>query len=294
MVRNCRHRYHRSFLFIPFAPDLAGIDPSFHHSHAPRAGWAVAGVSAILVALLFNVPILFFFIIQFALVGVLVGEGLRKKTPVVPLLFVVPLVATLLILALGAAYYNASETTIAEMVKAGGDGIRLAVEENARKYQLDPEELMRYRKAVDDLITFVKVAFPALIFINVLSIVSLNLAFALPIADRLGLDRSHVPPLRELSIPPVWVWGLIISGFIFLLNVPYLKWPGLNAVLIFLMAYLIQGYSILSFFLKRTKLPGIVIGIIYLLFLLHPVLILLLCLAGLFETWFNFRKRASA
>ncbi|MDX1764213.1 MAG: DUF2232 domain-containing protein, partial [bacterium] len=143
------------------------------------------------------------------------------------------------------------------------------------------------------LVAFVKVAFPALIFINTFSMASLNLAVALGLAGRLELDRSHVPPLRFLSMPPFWVWGLIVSGFLYLLNVPYLKWAGLNGALVFLTGYLIQGYGILAFYLKRTGLPGIVVGMVYLLFLLHPVLILLLCFLGLLETWFSFRQRTT-
>ncbi len=261
--------------------------------HGSTMGWAAAGASSLLVALLFNIPILLFFLLQVALVGTLLGEGLRRKVPVVSLLFVVPLVVTLLVIALGAAYYTRSETAILEFARSGSEALRLAVEENARKFQLGPDELIRYRKAVEDLVAFVKVAFPALIFINIFSIASLNLAVAIGLAGRLELDRSHVPPLRLLSIPRGAVWGLIVSGFLYLLKVPYLKWAGLNVALVFLTAYLIQGYGILAFYLKRTGLPGIVIGMIYLLFLLHPVLILLLCFLGLMETWFNFRQRTS-
>lgn len=257
-------------------------------------GWAAAGATSLLVAFLFNIPILLFFLLQVAMVGTLLGEGLRRRFPLVSLLFVVPLIVTLLSLAMGAVYYTQSGTAIVEFAQSGSEALRLAVEENARKFQLGPDELIRYQKAVENLMAFLKVAFPALIFINTFSIASLNLAIALGLANRFQLDRSHVPPLSLLSIPSNWIWGLIVSGFIYLLNVPYLKWVGLNVALFFLTGYLVQGYGILAFYLKRTRLPGVLIGMTYLLFLLHPLLIALLCILGHLETWFNFRQRAAS
>jgi uncharacterized protein YybS (DUF2232 family) len=259
-----------------------------------KMGAAVTALSSICLLLLFHLPVFLLFLAQFAAIGIILGQGLRFRIPLIHLLFTASFVSTLLTLAVGALFLAHAPGTPAEMIQQGSEAARLAFEENAQRFQLDPEELMEYQKSVDTLTGFIKVSFPALLFINAFSIVYLNLLVPLALAGSLGLDRSHVPHLKDISIPFTWVWGLIVSGLLFLLNVPYLKWVGLNLTIIFLLAYLMQGYGILSFYLNRTRLPRIVKGLIYLASVLSIPLIITICGVGLFDTWFNFRKRASA
>jgi uncharacterized protein YybS (DUF2232 family) len=261
--------------------------------HGNRLGLAASITSAVFVLLLFNLPILVLFAFQFALVGILLGEGLRKRVAALPLLFATAFASTALIVLLGAVYLSGSPGGLSGAFQAGAEAARTAFEAQARHYGLDPEELMRYQRAVSGLIDFVKVALPGLIFFNAFTIVYLNLVVSAGLSAPLGLDGSHVAPLREMAVPAAWIWGLILSGLLYLLKVPYLKWVGLNAGLVFLLAYLLQGYAILSFYLHRTRLPGLFKGLIYALFLMHPLLMILLCAVGLFETWIPFRRRAS-
>ncbi len=285
-----------AFLFLAMLPMVLSplflVLTTWHYGNP--MGLAVAALSSALILLLFNVPVLMVFVTQFAVVGILLGDGLRKKVPAVGLLYYTSLVSTLLMIAIGAVYLSHSGMDLTALLDRGGETLRQAVKDNAQQLQLTPEQMMQYERGLAGMIAFVKVAFPALIFMNSFSIVCLNLLLPLNLAEQLRLDRAHVPPLQELTIPFAWVWGLIISGMFYLLKVPYLKWVGLNVALIFLLAYLVQGYGILAFFLQRTRLPKIVKGMVYLAFLLHPTLILLLCGAGLFETWFHFRQRAAA
>ncbi len=261
--------------------------------HGNRLGLFASLMSGVLVLLLFNVPILVLFAVQFALVGILLGEGLRKKAAALPLLFTTAFASTALILLLGAVYLSGAPGGLSGAFQAGAEAARAAFEAQARQYGLDPEELMRYQQAVSRLIHFVKVALPGLIFFNAFTIVYLNLVVSVRLSSPLGLDSSHVVPLREMAVPASWVWGLILSGLFYLLKVPYLRWVGLNAALVLLLAYLLQGYAILSFYLHRTRLPGLLKGLTYTIFLMHPLLMILLCALGLFETWIPFRRRAS-
>ncbi len=285
-----------AFFFLAILPMILSpiflVLTTWRYGHP--LGLTVAALSAALLLLLFNPPVLLVFVTQFAVVGILLGDGLRKKVPALRLIYTTSLVSTLLVIAAGAVYLFYSGMDFSTLLAKGSETLRHAVQENARQLQLTSEQKMQYEQGLTGMIAFVKVAYPALLFMNAFSIVGLNLMAPLYLAKHLGLDRSHVPPLEELTIPFGWVWGLILSGLLYLLKIPYLQWVGLNIALIFLLAYLIQGYGILSFFLQRTRLPRIVKGVIYLAFLLQPTLILLLCGAGLFETWFHFRQRAAA
>ncbi len=256
-----------------------------------RMGLAVAALSTVSVLFLFNLPVATFFFTQFVMVGILLGHGLSRKAPPLSLLFTTTLISTLLVMAAGAVYLYHGPVPFSEMIQQGGEAVKRAFEESVKRLHPDPDELARYRESMIAMLSFVKNAFPALLFINAFSIVYLSLLVPLHYAGRLGLDRSHIPPLKEISIPFVWVWGLILSGPLYLFNVPNLKWVGLNVALIFLLAYLMQGYAILSFYLNKTRLPGIFKGVLYLTCLINVSLMITLCGVGLFDTWFNFRKR---
>lgn len=256
-----------------------------------RLGIAAAGASFLFLLALFPPPTALLFLVQFAAAGLILGEGLRRRTPPLPLLFTATLVPALLMIAAGAVYLLHASLTPAQLLEQGAETLRLAFAENVKRFQLDPEELMRYRHSVEILITFFKTSFPALLFINAFTMVFVNLLLSLRISGRFGLDRSHIPFLREASIPFHWVWALIVSGLLYLLKVPYLKWAGLNAAMVFLLGYLMQGFAILSFHLNRTRLPAAARGLIYLACLMNLPLIVALCGIGLFDTWFDFRKR---
>ncbi len=280
------------FSMIPmiFSPALLVITT---WKYGLRMGTAVAGVVSLFLLMLFHLPVVIFFLTQFALIGILLGEGLRRKRPLLDLLFAISLVSTLLLVAAGATFLLHAPETPSEIMQKGSEILQLALEENARRFQLDSEEMLRYQQSAKSLLAFVKVTFPALLFINAFAIVYLNLLLPLRLSARLGFDRSHIPPLNEFILPFFWIWGLIISGMFYLLKVPYLKWAGLNVALIFLLAYLMQGYAILSFYLNRTRLSTILKGMIYLACLLSVPLIMTLCGVGVFDTWFSFRKRAA-
>jgi hypothetical protein len=245
-------------IFFSMIPMI--LSPSFlvvtTWRHGLRLGLMVTGASSLLLLILFEPPVAILFLAQFAVVGLVVGEGLRRKERPLPLIFAATLIPTVLTIAIGFAYLLHAQATLPEMLRQGADALRLALEENVKRFQLDPAELMQYQKNVEILINFLKRSFPALLFANALTIVCVNLLFSLHLSDRLGLDRSHVFSFKEISIPFHWVWGLIGSGLLYLLKIPYLKWVGLNVAMIYLLGYLIQGYAILAFYLDRTRLPG--------------------------------------
>ncbi len=278
------------FSMIPmiFSPTLLVITT---WKYGLRMGAAVAGATSLFLFMLFHLPVVIFFLMQFAVIGILLGEGLRRKNHLLGLLFTISLVATLLLMAAGGTFLLNVPETLTEIIQKGSETLQLVLEENARRFDLDPEEMLRYQQSANALLAFVKVSFPALLFINAFSIVYLNLLLPLRLSSRLGFDRSHIPPLNEFSVPLFWIWGLIVSGILYLLKVPYLKWAGLNVALVFLMAYLMQGYAILSFYLNRTRLSAILKGTIYLACLLSVPLIVTLCGVGVFDTWFSFRKK---
>ena len=54
--------------------------------------------------------------------------------------------------------------------------------------------------------------------------------------------------------------------------------------------YFCQGLAIMAYYLQMLSMPMIVRGTIYVIALLQPILAALVCLAGVFDMWIDFRR----
>ncbi len=114
------------------------------------------------------------------------------------------------------------------------------------------------------------------------------------VASRFLSSRNHpLPawiPWRFWSTPDVLVWVVIGAGFLTLMPVPFAKILGLNLLFASASVYLLHGLAIVAFFMARWNVPGLFRGVIYGLIFLQQFLSLAVAVAGLFDTWFDFRR----
>lgn len=114
-------------------------------------------------------------------------------------------------------------------------------------------------KQTDELITFYEVAVPSMFMIasfgTAFIIVILNLAFV----KRLGQDVPSFSPFREMKLPAVVVWSYLVVLLIGLFGAPepgstlYLTYVNAAVILRFLL--LLQGLSLVHFYLNEKKSP---------------------------------------
>jgi hypothetical protein len=137
-------------------------------------------------------------------------------------------------------------------------------------------------------------SYPALIFLSILLVALINYYLARYLR---GLNnpeaRREDLPFSSWSIPEQWIWGFILSLFLYLLPEPY-KRTGLNLLLVFGGLYLSQGMAISSSLFQRWRVSSPFKVLLYLLFFSQPFLLLLLALMGLSDVWLNFRKWTNA
>jgi uncharacterized protein YybS (DUF2232 family) len=70
-----------------------------------------------------------------------------------------------------------------------------------------------------------------------------------------------------------------------------LQTAGYNLLVIAGQVYFLQGLAILSVFMDERKWPGMIRGPIYILILIQIYMMIIVAGFGLFDTWFDFRKR---
>ena len=252
---------------------------------------AAAAVPAAALALLAHPAVALVFVVEFALPALLAGRLLARGRGWLQLLGVPAAVSAACLLA-GAALLRAGDPQgVAALVEEARAAVTAMAEENARTLGLDPVERVRYRRSVEAAVDGALRLLPALTLAHALTLLGLNLAAALGLAGRMGLDRAALPPFGTLEIPFAAAWALIAAVAVYLLDPLSLGRAGLNAALILLLAYLVQGLAVLSFLLQRTSLPAAAKAFLYAAVFLNFPLLAAVLAVGLFEPWIQLRRR---
>jgi uncharacterized protein YybS (DUF2232 family) len=90
---------------------------------------------------------------------------------------------------------------------------------------------------------------------------------------------------------PEWlIWLLLATGFGMFVPQPLARLVALNGFVLVSAIYFCQGLAIMAYYLQMLSMPRIVRGTIYVIALLQPVLAALVCLAGVFDMWIDFRR----
>jgi len=90
---------------------------------------------------------------------------------------------------------------------------------------------------------------------------------------------------------PDWVvWFVIAAGALMIVPEDIAKIIGLNALIVLLFLYLLQGLSIVQFFFRKKNIPKYLRGLFYALIVLYQYLLVFIAAIGLFDIWVDFRK----
>jgi uncharacterized protein YybS (DUF2232 family) len=90
---------------------------------------------------------------------------------------------------------------------------------------------------------------------------------------------------------PEWlVWLLLATGFGMFIPLPPAQLAATNGFVLIAAIYFCQGLAIMAYYLQMLAMPRMVRGTIYVIAMLQPVLAALVCLAGIFDLWIDFRR----
>lgn len=86
------------------------------------------------------------------------------------------------------------------------------------------------------------------------------------------------------------VWLLLASGFGLFIPVGPVSDIALNGFICVAAIYFCQGLAIVGFYFHSLAVPAIVRGIIYFVVFAQPVVASIVCIAGVFDMWIDFRR----
>jgi len=280
---------------------MAAIAPGVYLRFQTSLWWPVTAMVLIVVALLF----LFFrtpapaavYFFEFGLSSLVVDELLRRRRVGTELFFAAAGIATLLLVVLLFAVSQSrgvSPMALTEQFLKANIGAVMALYENAG---IDPAQLQSLREAAEGVAAWAGTVFPTLLYVAFFGIQSLGFGAALFFYRRRrgeapALVRDAVP-FSHLQLPSFLVWGLIVSlaGEMFLAPSGALHVLLLNCAGILLFAYLIQGLAIIQFAFEAFAVGRVQRFFFFFFFVAFQFLFILPVLLGIFDIWFDFRRR---
>jgi uncharacterized protein YybS (DUF2232 family) len=132
---------------------------------------------------------------------------------------------------------------------------------------------------------------PALMVISAALITLANLAVFWRISGR--QQRVGYALFGELALwsTPEWlIWILVITGFGLFIPLAPFSTAALNCFVCIAAVYFCQGLAIMAFYFRRLAMPSFARGLVYFITVVQPVLALLVCAAGVFDLWIDFRR----
>jgi uncharacterized protein YybS (DUF2232 family) len=90
---------------------------------------------------------------------------------------------------------------------------------------------------------------------------------------------------------PEWlIWVLLMTGFALFIPLAALRTIALDLFVCVAAVYFCQGLAIMAFYFKVLAMPPLARGLIYFVTMVQPVLAALVCAAGIFDLWIDFRR----
>ena len=155
---------------------------------------------------------------------------------------------------------------------------------------ISAEQVNLIRENIPDIVSFITRIFPALVLVGLTSMVWLNLLAGRFLFRKYDLTFPDFGDLSHWKPPDKMVWYLIAAGVMLLVPEVGVAFAGWNMLIFVLFLYLLAGLAIISFFLKKSKLPMVFKYLIYILVFAQQIITLLVAAAGLFDLWVDFRK----
>lgn len=166
---------------------------------------------------------------------------------------------------------------------------------NLKGQEISPSDIEKVKGVYDSLILKLPELFPAMLVLGVFIYAYLGYEITRIILAKMGCQLAKFLPISVWQVPDLFVWGFILAWMAVLiggyLGVRDLYIVGLNVRYIFEAIYTVIGIGLVSFFLGKYNLPPVAKVLAYIIILFGLQIVMF---AGVFDTWFDFRRLKSA
>lgn len=262
--------------------------------HNIKAGIITMVVSFILVSILIDPLTSIFVTVLFGLLAIVLpfminrGYSSYKIIVVGTLSSFLSLVATIIV----SGYITG--VRFHEMLKSNFDLILSTQKSLLNEMNLSSYEMSEMVDMVSNVFDFTLLIFPAIIIMVSLFNTYINYWISAAILKRLNYKDMKVPKFSRFRLPSNILLGVVVIGIgsaiISYYKLFYYDTIILNIGVLGIFVFFLQGLAVIIYLLNKTKIRGILKGIIIGFLVLSASLMPIIALVGLVDTIFNFRK----
>jgi uncharacterized protein YybS (DUF2232 family) len=268
--------------------------------HNLRTGFMAAAVSALGVGLILGPIDSVVVFVRVATLGLTLGVCLAKMLPwprTIAVATIASLAQVVIDFVLAAAVAKLSPSAligriIDEFTVAGEQAVEIY-----EKIGVGEASLMLARQSIELMGNWLRLFLPVIILGTAVLGAVIVASIARWVLLRMKERVVPAPPFANWQLGWHWIWGLI-AGIILSyvgqwMDIEYITAIGRNVTMGFALLYTVQGIAIIWHFFVKRNLPKFVAVIVIILIYLTPPLNLLMPIAGVLDTWLDFRNLAA-
>lgn len=268
-----------------FAP-LPVMDHAIGHEDWWLRSVGAVAIAGAVVALTIGWPAGVAYLVTFGLATVIICHMLENRRPFELVVLVTS--AAMLVAGTFAAFAAVgSPAALADALRHSLSAGMARGEEFYRLLGMDNPLTAEAKASVRDVTVRLS---PALVALSAACVVLLNLTVFWRRFDRGRLGYRLFADLARWSAPEWLIWLLLATGFALFVPVAAISTIALDGFICVATIYFCQGLAIMAFYFKMLSMPGLALGLIYFVTAIQPVLAALVCAAGIFDLWVDFRR----
>lgn len=171
---------------------------------------------------------------------------------------------------------------VMDVIAGWSDGI-VGESRRASENMLSGSELQEFQDMLAVMRERIVTLFPSIVLTGSAFILWLNVV--------LISFKNKGLSLREWKSPDWLIAGFILAGILSVLPIERLSDIGLNLLIVVGQVYFLQGLAIVAVFMGERAWPALLRWPIYILILIQIYMMVIVAGLGLFDAWFDFRKR---
>lgn len=256
-----------------------------------RQAVTIGGLAFLIVAAIVQGFDALFYLIEVAILGVVMGEVIKQRFSFEKVILGTALVSTIIALLVftvtggGEKIKSTLKTEIEQGIK---ESIKLYEEA-----EVDEAAIQNFKALSSALVSFSVMAFPSLLGISLLMGAFISY-YGTKILWRVKLQNLSEyfdnRPAYMFRLPDKTIWLFIGSCFLTFLGGDYFLPIGLNGLVISFVLYFFQGIALIHYIFVTKNIPLFVRLLFYFFVALQPVLSFIVAGTGIMDTWLDVRK----
>ncbi|MDK2896183.1 MAG: hypothetical protein PWP04_303 [Candidatus Atribacteria bacterium] len=247
-----------------------------------KTGLLAAGVASLVVFAFAGILQALVCLLGFSFLGVIMGLAIKRGLEWLEVIAWGTMISLLSKVALmGLALLLIGENPVAQSIAIMED----VLNQNS-KFLGDVGE-----EGVKMLIQVIRLSLPGILIVASLFDTVLNFILGSWVGKKIDILFPEIPPFSLWRLPRSVAWVFILGWILVIFGgVTFWGQVGLNVQIVTQTLFLVQGASVIYFFLDKRIASQILKVIIVLFLAIQPLFSTLIAWVGVFDTWFDFRK----